>query len=82
MDKKELARLDKLPYQEQKEITDKRIGYEKRRAFIRASQDEGKKVMAVKNIKEAIEAKQYLERNGNRDVKIVGGTNKPIVIFE
>jgi len=82
MDNKELEKLKKLPYTEQKEITDKKCGFDIRKNFIRKTEDGGGKVMTVSGIKEAIQAKQYLERNGSHEVKIVGGTNKPFVIFK
>ena len=52
-----------------------------RRHHIKQEEHQGSKVMGVSGIKEAMQAKAHLESQGARDIKIVGGTSKPYVVF-
>lgn len=78
----ESERFEKLPYHEQvKHVESKSNVRDSQRHFERKAEDNGAKVAHVSGIKEAMEAKAYYESRGAHDVKIVGGTSKPCVIF-
>ena len=82
MQEQENQRLDKLPYHAQvKHAESKTDVRDMQRHFEKKQEHDGAKVARVSGIKEAMEAKRYYESQGAHDVKIVGGTSKPCVIF-
>ena len=76
------ANLDRAPMSEQvRHVEQKTDARDMQRHFERKQEDSGAKVARVSGIKEAMQAKAYYESRGAHDVKIVGGTSKPCVIF-
>ncbi len=72
----------KLPWPEQVRIAEKRQdGEAKRKHLIGLAEQKGNSVAAVKDIREAMEAKRHFEGQG-KTVRIVGGTSKPFVFFK